>query len=95
MLSLDCPVQKGSSVRIDCGVCEFRGRVTGCTHWPAINGYMAQIAFEEPWEPTAFKPDRLFNPNFLICGNAGCTPECVNECCLPSEDGESGDIDDE
>lgn len=90
-LSLDCPVQAGSDVQIDCGTCEFRGKVSACAHWPGIDGYMAEVTFSEDaqWQPSTFKPDRLFNPNFLVCGKPGCTSDCVNENCSVEAEAEA------
>jgi hypothetical protein len=85
VMSVGCPLRKGSRVRIDCRTCELRGKVTGCTKWSA--GYIAEVAFPEhaPWQPAEFKPDGLFNPNYLVCRNPGCTPECVGGSCRQSE----------
>ena len=84
VVSLECPLRKGTKVRIDCKTCELRGKVVGCKKSPY--GYMAEVALPEnqPWEPATFKPDGLFNPNFLVCENPGCTPECVDGDCTAS-----------
>jgi hypothetical protein len=81
VVSLECPLTKGSHVRIDCGSGELRGRVTGCKQWSG--GYLAAVTFpqDQPWQPAEFKPDGLFNPNYLVCENPECTPDCVNGCC--------------
>jgi len=88
-VSLECPLRKGSNVKIDCGECELRGKVSGCTPWQGIGGYMAEVTFPEgeQWEPGEFTPDRLLNPQYLRCENPGCTPECVNESCGTPEPG--------
>jgi hypothetical protein len=85
VVSLECPLRAGSAVRIDCGTCELRGKVTGCKK--SSIGYIAEIAFPEslPWLHLDFKPDGLFNPNYLVCKNFGCTPECVDGACLSPE----------
>jgi hypothetical protein len=81
VLSLDCPLKRGTDVRIDCRTCELRGKVVGCRKW--AGGYAAEVAFavEEPWQPADFKPDGLFNPNSLVCTNPGCQSDCVDESC--------------
>ena len=81
VLSLECPLRKGSTVRIDCKSWELRGKVTDCKRWS--RGYMAEIAFpkDQPWQPTEFKPDCLFNPNYLVCENPDCAPDCVHSSC--------------
>jgi len=80
VVSLECPLRKGTNVRIDCRTCELRGKVVGCEHLP--DGYFAEVAFPEdqPWAAAEFKPDGLFNPKFLVCKNPGCTPECDGTC---------------
>jgi hypothetical protein len=85
VVSLECPLRKGSTVRIDCRTCELRGKVLGCKH--GATGYVAEVAFpaNQPWQPSKFKPDGLFNPNYLVCKNPGCTPECVGGSCGESE----------
>jgi hypothetical protein len=83
VVSLECPLRAGSAVRIDCGSCELRGKVTGCKKSPI--GYTAEIALPEsqPWP--RFKPDGLFNPNYLVCKNPGCAPDCVDGDCASQE----------
>jgi hypothetical protein len=84
VVSVECPLIKGTSLRIDCETCELRGKVTGCDKLP--DGYMAQIAFpdDQTWKPANFKPDGLFNPNYLVCVNPNCTPDCVGASCRSS-----------
>jgi hypothetical protein len=80
VVSLECPLRQGTSVRIDCQSCELRGKVAECKKW--AGGYMAEVALpaDQPWHPTHFKPDGLFNPNYLVCEHPGCPPDCVGGC---------------
>lgn len=80
VVSLECPLRKGTNVRIDCRTCELRGKVVGCKHSPG--GYFAEVAFPEdqPWAAANFKPEGLYNPSYLVCKNPGCTPECDGSC---------------
>lgn len=81
LVSLGCPIKTGRAVKIDCRTCVFRGKVMDCKHWE--KGYVATIAFpaDQEWKPAEFKPDGLFNTNYLICENPGCTPDCVDGDC--------------
>lgn len=81
VLSVECPVRRGTNVRIDCRNCELRGKVVGCRHW--VSGYLAEVEFEPggKWVAADFKPDRLFNPHSLVCTNPGCRSDCVNASC--------------
>ncbi len=81
VLSLDCPIRRGTDVLIDCRDCELRGKVMGCQKW--AGGYMADVEFapDAPWMPDEFHPDGLFNPHSLVCTKPGCRSDCVNESC--------------
>jgi hypothetical protein len=80
-ISLECPVRRGTNVRVDCGTCELRGRVAGCRF--AGSEYQAEVDFaaDSQWSHDNFRPDHLFNPASLTCQNPACTPACVNESC--------------
>ena len=82
VVSLECPLRSNTSVHIDCGTCELRGKVTSCREW--VGGYLAEVEFhpDEPWAPDEFKPDRLFNPQSMTCTRPGCTSDCVNHSCV-------------
>jgi hypothetical protein len=77
VVSLARSLKRGSGVKIDCGRCELHGTVTGCER--RGREFVVEIAFpkDQPWQPAEFKPDALFNPNYLVCENPGCTPDCV------------------
>jgi hypothetical protein len=80
VVSLECPLKKGSAIRIDCQRCELRGKVTECKK--CAGGYMAEVILPEdqPWQHAQFKPDGLFNPKYLVCKLPRCTPDCVGGC---------------
>jgi hypothetical protein len=82
VLSTDCPLQRDSAVRIDCGTCQLSGKVATCTEW--LGGYRSEVLFaaNKPWAPDNFKPDRLFNPNSLTCTRPGCSSDCVQGECV-------------
>lgn len=82
VVSLECPLRVSSAVRIDCGTCELRGKVAGCKLSPL--GYLAEVELnpDEPWIPAEFKPDRLFNPESMVCTRPGCSSDCTNDSCV-------------
>ena len=81
VVSVACPLKTGSAVKIDCRTCELRGKVIGCKH--GYQEYKVEIAFpkDQPWHPPEFKPESLLNPNYLVCENPDCTPDCVGGSC--------------
>ena len=86
IISMDCPARSGANINLDCSTCELRGKVVGCRN--VGGGYIAEVAFAagEPWSPGRFFPEQGFNPEYLVCKNPFCTPECTDEC-APRADG--------
>ena len=87
VVTLGCPLRKGTAVRIDCAGCELHGKVTDCRK--ESDGYRAEVKFVhgQGWQPGRFKPDGLFNPRSMQCERPGCGRDCVAAPCVPKSEG--------